>query len=260
LGVFCLCFDAHALWHLGYPDRATQRMDEALTLAEQLGHPFSRALALAYASMLYQFRREADRTREAAETATALCREQGFPYYLAWVLILRGWALTAQAHTAEGIEEMRSGLSAMRATGAKLREPYYLALLAEACIQQNESQSGLALLAEALGEGRDRQEQWHEAELHRLRGEFLTRSLRDDDEAAECFHRALDLARAHQSRALELRAATSLARLWRRQGKRAAPHALLAPIYRWFTEGFDTADLQEAGALLDDLSSARLLT
>ena len=255
LGVFCRCFAAHTLWHLGYPDQALQRIDQALTLAQELAHPFSRALALAYAAMHYQFRREEHRAHEAAEAAVALCREHGFPYYLAWGTIMQGWALTAMRQGEEGMAQMRRGMAAMRTTGAQLRGPYYLALLAEACGQTGQAEAGLTMLAEGLSEARQPGECWHEAELHRLRGELLL--LRDphtsDTEVEQCFHRAIGLARQQQARSLELRAAISLARLWQHEGNQVAAYDLLAPIYDWFTEGFDTADLQDAKALLDEL-------
>jgi predicted ATPase len=266
LGVFCHCFAAHTHWHLGYPDQALQHIQQALTLAEELAHPYSRAVALAYAAMLYQFRREAHLTREAAETATVLCQEQGFPYYLAWVTIMKGWALTAQEQGKEGQAEMRRGLGAIGATGARLRQPYYLALLAEACGQTGEVGAAVKMLAEGLGAAHHHGECWQEAELHRLKGELLIarhafRARRSppggrqtiDTQVERCFHQALAIARRQRAKSLELRAAMSLARLWRRQGKRADAHDLLAPIYIWFTEGFDTADIRDARALLGEL-------
>jgi predicted ATPase len=266
LGVFCHCFAAHTRWHLGYPDQALQHIQQALTLAEELAHPYSRALALAYAAMLYQFRREAHLTREAAETAIGLCQEQGFPYYLAWVTIMKGWALTAQEQGKEGQAEMRRGLGAIGATGAQLRQPYYLALLAEACGQTGEVGAAVKMLAEGLGAAHHHGECWQEAELHRLKGELLigrhaSRASRSqpggcqtiDTQVERCFHQALAIARRQHAKSLELRAAMSLARLWRRQGKRADAHDLLAPIYIWFTEGFDTADIRDAKALLGEL-------
>jgi DNA-binding winged helix-turn-helix (wHTH) protein/predicted ATPase len=266
LGVFCHCVAAHTHWHLGYPDHAVQHIQQALTLAEELAHPYSRALASAYAAMLYQFRREAQLTREAAETAIVLCQEQGFPYYLAWVTIMKGWALTAQEQGKEGQVEMRRGLSAIGATGARLRQPYYLALLAEACGRTGEVGAAVKMLAEGLEAAHRHGECWHEAELHRLKGELLIggnasrvgpsqpgggRTI--ETEVERCFHDALAIARRQHARSLELRAAMSLARLWQRQGKRADAHDLLAPIYSWFTEGFDTADIRDAKALLAEL-------
>jgi DNA-binding winged helix-turn-helix (wHTH) protein/predicted ATPase len=267
LGVFCRCSAAHALWHLGYPDEALHHIQHALTLSGELAHPYSRALALAYAAMLHQFRRETHLAQGMAETAIALCQEQGFAYYLAWGILMRGWALSAQCRGEEGMAEMRRGLDAIRATGAQLRQPYYLALLAEACGQTGEVEGGMQVLAEALAEADHHGEGWQEAELHRLRGELLLLAVRDpqasrshpggcqiiDSEAEQCFHQALAIATRQQAKSLELRAATSLARLWQRKGSRAKAYDLLAPIYHWFTEGFDTADLRDAKALLREL-------
>jgi predicted ATPase len=254
LGVFGRAHAPHALWALGYPDQALAMSREALTLAQELSHPFSRAVALDYAAMLHQFRREPQAVRERAEAAIALCAEQGFAYYLAWGTTMQGWAQVAQGQDVEGLAQMRHGLAALRATGASLRLPYYLALLAEACGQTGQVAEGLALLAEALAQAHKAGESWTEAELHRLKGELLLSLSADNHTEVEgCLHQALAVARHQQARSWELRAAMSLARLWQRQGKRDEAQALLAPIYGWFTEGFDTADLQEAKALLEAL-------
>ena len=269
LGVFCHCFAAHALWHLGYPDQARQRIHDALALAHALAHPFSRALALAYAAMLYQFRREGLQAHEAAEGAMRLCAEHGFAYYLAWGTIMQGWALTVQGQGKKGLRQMRGGLAALQATGAALRQPYYLALLADTCGQTGQAAAGLTMLADALTEAHTHGECWHEAELYRLQGEMLLQANSCGTQAdvvphaagghtraaaaEQCFQQALAVARAQQGKSLELRAAMSLSRLWQQQGRRDEARALLAPLYGWFTEGFDTADLQEAKALLEEL-------
>jgi predicted ATPase len=270
LGVFCRCFAAHTLWHLGYPAQALQRIDQALALARELAHPYSQALALAYAAMLYQFRRERHLVHETAEIAMTLCRDHGFAYYLAWGNILQGSELAASGQGTAGMLQMRSGLAAIRATGAELRQPYYLGLLAQACGQTGQAESGLTLLAEGLAGARRSGECWHEAELNRLRGELLLLASNQDAEATslpqgrriqmrdteveQCFQQALAIARRQQAKSLELRAAMSLARLWQEKGNRAQAYDLLAPVYAWFTEGFDTADLQDAKGLLDELS------
>jgi predicted ATPase len=255
LGVFCLCFEAHTLWHLGYPDQAYTRIYEALTMAQELAHPYSLALAQDYAAMLFQFRREEYMAQESAETAMALCTERGFAYYLAWGTIVQGWALVAQGRSAEGMAQMRHGLAAIRATGAELRQPYYLALLAGACGTVGQVENGLTMLAEARAQMHKTGECWTEAELYRLQGELLRQqSVVDVQQAETCFQQALDVARHQHAKSLELRAAMSLSRLWQRQGECEKARRLLAPIYGWFTEGFDTVDLQEAKALLDDLS------
>jgi predicted ATPase len=250
------------LWYLGYPDQALQRSREALTLARELVHPVSLASALLFAAWVHHFRREGPLIQERAETAIALAAEQGFTALLAHGTIFQGWALaqrsaapgTGQGCREEEIAQIRQGLAAWRATGAQVFRPYGLALLAEASAQAGQREAGLALLAEALVVANDTGERRWDAELHRLRGELLlTPSAAHAEEAESCFGQALDIARRQQAKSWELRAAVSLSRLWQRQGKRAEAHALLAPIYGWFTEGLDTADLQEAKALLDEL-------
>jgi len=152
LGVFDRVLGSHALWHLGYPDQALVMSHEGLALAQQLSHPFSLAVALDYAAMLHQFRREGSAVYGRAEAALALCTEQGFTYYLAWATFMQGWARVAQGQGEEGIGQMRWGLDALRATGAALRLPYYLARLAEACGHTGHATEGLVLLAEALAQ------------------------------------------------------------------------------------------------------------
>jgi predicted ATPase len=258
LGVFSRAHAPHTLWVLGYPDQALVISREALALAQQLSHPFSLAVALAYAAMSHQFRREPHAVREQAEAAIALCTEQGFAYYLAWGTTMQGWAQVVQGQGEVGIGQIRRGLAALRATGAALRLTYYLALLAEACGQTGQATEGLALLTEALTLVDTTGERWWEAELHRLQGELLLHAecgvQNAESTAEECFQQALDIARRQHARSLELRAAMSLGRLWQRQGKRTEAYQLLAEIYGWFTEGFNTADLQDAKALLDTLA------
>jgi TOMM system kinase/cyclase fusion protein len=255
LGVFGRAQVPHALWSLGYPDQALVMSREALTLAQELSHPFSLAVALDYAAMLHQFRREPQAVHERAEAAIALCTEQGFAYYLAWGMTMQGWARVAQNQDKGGMTQIRRGLAALRATGAALRLPYYLALLTEVCGQTGQAAEGLTLLAEALTQVHKTSESQTEAELHRLKGELLLSLSADNQAEAEaCFHQALAVARRQQAKSLELRAAMSLSRLWQQQGKRTEAHQLLAEIYGWFTEGFDTADLQDAKTLLEELA------
>jgi predicted ATPase len=247
LGVFCLCWAPHALWHLGYPDQAMAMSREAVALAQQLAHPFSLAIALNYAAMLHQFRREQSAVSERTEAAMALCAEQGFAYYLAWGATMQGWARAAPGQDTEGMAQIRRGLAALRATGAALRLPYYLALLAEACGHTGLAAEGVTLLAEALAHAHTTGESWTEAELYRLKGELLLALSTDNHAEAEgCFHQAFAVARRQHAKSLELRAAVSLSRLWQQQGKREAARETLAGVYHWFTEGFDTVDLQEA--------------
>jgi predicted ATPase len=256
LGVFCRCWTAHVLWHLGYPEQARAMSHTALVRAHALAHPYSLALTLNYAAMCHQFRREERATHERAEAATVLCREHGFVYYLAWGPILRGWVVVAQGQGEAGIARMRDGLAAFRAIGGKVRLPYYLALLAEAYRNTGQGAAGLTLIADALAQAATAGEGWWQAELYRLKGELLMQAggTHMVPEAEECMRLALTVARRQQARSLELRAAMSLAHLWQQQGQRTEAYELLAPIYGWFTEGFDTADLQEAKALLAELA------
>ena len=253
-GVCCLSHGACVLWFLGYPDRALQRIHEALTLGQELAHPHSLAIALHFAAELHQLRREGQVAQERAAMEIALSEEQGAVQWLARGTILRGWALAWQGQGAEGLAQMCQGLSAYRATVAEEQRAYFLALLAEGYRGTGEVQEGLRVLAEALAAAHHRGERYCDAELHRLTGELLLLQSTDRHAEAEaCFQQAMAVARRQQAKSWELRAATSLARLWQQQGKRAAAYDLLAPVYGWFTEGFDTADLREAKALLEEL-------
>jgi predicted ATPase len=185
-------------------------MDEALALAKQLAHPYSRALALAYAAMLYQFHGEPQLVLESAEIALTLCNEQGFPYYLSWATIMQGWALTALGQNEAGITRIREGMAAMQATGAGLRRPYYLALLGTACGQVGRVEEGLSLLTQGLTVAEQTGEHWNLAELYLRKGDLLLDS--NGGEAELCFRQALDIAIRQQAKALERRAASSLGR------------------------------------------------
>ena len=254
-GVHGLSFGAWALWYLGYPDQALRRVHDALALAQEVSHPFSLGFALAFAAWLHQLRREGHAVHERATALMALATDQGFPFWDSWGTVLRGWALAEQGQCAEGITQLRQGIAAWQATGAALQLPYYLALLVEAYGKAGQAEEGLRVLAEALTAVHNTGERQHEAELHRLKGALLLAQDGTDAQEAECcFRQAMEVACQQQAKSLELRAALSLSRLWQQHGKRAEAHALLAPVYGWFTEGFDTADLQEAKALLDALA------
>jgi predicted ATPase len=255
-GMALLSFLSHVLWYLGYPDQALQKSREAVTLASELCHPYSLAFALSFATRLHQFRRERHATQEQAEALRALASAQGFAFFLSHALILRGWGLPMQEPGEERIAQIRQGIAAYRATGAELERSHWLALLAERCGQGGQAEEGLHVLAEALAAVHTTGEHFYEAEIYRLKGEILWRQAAGREHEAEaCLHQALDVAHRQEAKALELRATMSLSRLWQQQGKRAKARELLAPIYGWFTEGFDTADLQEAKALLDELGA-----
>jgi predicted ATPase len=251
----CISWAALTLWLLGYPDQAQQRGHAALTRARQLAQPFSLAFAQAWTAWLHQLRREPRATQAQAEAAMAVCTEQGFAQLLAFGRLLQGWALAAQQQGEDGIAHIYQGLEAYQATGAAVGRPQYLALLAEAHGQVGQAEAGLAVLTEALTVVGQTGERSYEAEIHRLTGQLLlAHSGAHHTQAEACFRQALDVARRQQTKSLELRAATSLGRLWQQQGKRTEAYNLLAPVYGWFTEGFDTADLQKTRALLEALA------
>jgi class 3 adenylate cyclase/predicted ATPase len=246
---------ALALQLLGYPDQALRRSHEALTLAQELSHPFSLAFVLAHAATLHQFRCEAQAAQERTETLLALARVQGFARWEAWGTIIGGWALAKQGQGEEGIAQIHQGLAAWQAAGQELGRPVFLALLAEAYGKVGQAEAGLSVIAGALALMDKIGERYLEAELYRLQGElFLWHVVPDALQAEACFQQALTVARHQRAKSLELRAALSLARLWQQQGKRAEARQLLADVYSWFTEGFDTPDLQEAKARLEALA------
>jgi TOMM system kinase/cyclase fusion protein len=254
-GVTCHSHAAWALWCLGYPDQGWARNQEAVTLAQQLAHSYSLGFALNWAAIFHQLRREVSAVQEHAEAAIRVAQEQGFPQWQANGAIQRGWVLAHQGRAQEGIEQITQGLRAIRAIGAESRRPYSLALLAQAYGIMGQAEAGLPVLAEALALVDTTDERLNEPELYRLKGELLLQqSLDNQVETEACFHKALDIARSQQAKSLELRAVTSLSKLWQQQGKRQEAHDLLAPVYGWFTEGFDTADLKDAKGLLDELA------
>jgi predicted ATPase/class 3 adenylate cyclase len=255
LGVASDSFLAWELWSLGFPAQALQHSQAARTLAEEVSHPYSLALALVYAAVVHQYRREASAAREQAAAAMTLATERGFASWLARSTVLHGWALAMQGQGKQGIAEIRQGLAAELATGSTLFQPYFLGLLAEAYAVGGHPDEGLHALAEALAVLDTTGGRFYAAELYRLKGALLLQQTVSDAAQAEAyFHQALDVARRQQAKSFELRAAMSLSHLWQQQGKRQEAHDLLAEVYGWFTEGFDTADLQEAKALLDELA------
>ncbi|HEY5867593.1 MAG TPA: hypothetical protein VI542_18895, partial [Candidatus Tectomicrobia bacterium] len=251
-GVCCHMLAAPSLWLLGYPDQAVASSQAALALAQQLAHPVSLTMALYWAAVVHHLRREVPLTQARAEAAMIIATDQGFPQYLAQAMPLLGWALAVNDQGEDGIVMILQALAAYQATGATANRPYYLSLLAEASTKVGQTAEGLEALAEALVTVAKSRVRWWEAELCRLRGELLLQQTATQPQEAEvCFQQALAAARRQQAKSLELRATVSLARLWQCQGKRIEAHQLLAEVYGWFTEGFDTADLQEAKALLD---------
>jgi predicted ATPase len=257
-GVGCRVHGALTLWLLGYPNQALARLHEALALAHELSHPYSLAFTRCWVAFVSQFRRDVPAVYEHAEAAVALSTEQGFPLWAALGTSLRGWALALQGQGEEGMAQVRQGSTAWRATGAAVLVPYLCTVLAEVYDHLGHTEDGHQALAEAHILVEQHEERWWEAEVCRLRGVLLLRQPGTPQAEAEVWlQRALDVARRQEAKSLELRAAMSLSRLWQQQGKRTEAYELLAPIYGWFTEGFDTADLQEAKTLLDALAEGQ---
>jgi predicted ATPase len=253
-------------------------MHEALTLAREVSHPLSVAFALSFAAVLHQCRREGHFTAERAAEVRTLADEQGFALFGAWGMYMQGWALAEQGRGEEGRTQIQQGIATYRATGAELARPYQLMLLADAYQRGKQPEAGLSVLTEALAVSDRTGERIWEAELYRLTGELTLQQASNEPgaksaeqesvpphpqghilkpdahgEAEAYFCNALTIARQQQAKSPELRAATSLARLWQQQGKQAEAHDMLSEIYGWFTEGFDTKDLREAKALLEEV-------
>jgi predicted ATPase len=239
--------------------------EEALTLARELGHPWSFAFALHYTVLTHQFRRERQAALQQVEELRKFAHEQGFPFWLAMATITRGFELVWQGASDEGMLQMRQGLAAYRALGAEIASTYWLALLAEGYLITEQIEEGLSVLAEIFTiAGKNGERVW-ESELYRLKGELLLKQREKARgaksktkltlDAERCFQQALERARHQSAKSFELRAVVSLSRLWQKQGKAEDARQLLTEIYDWFTEGFETADLREAKALLTELTS-----
>jgi len=278
-GVVCLVRLAWTLWYLGYPDQAAQRAEEARRLAQTIGHPYTTGYALSFLTWLACDRRDWPAAETVVTVLEALCRKHGFEYWLAVALVLKGRLQVERGAVEEGIAFILEGMAAQQVADVELYLPYSLSALATGLSRatflgvawrSGVSQAlghfpaiagavgnlamGLAALEEALATVAERGDRWYEAELHRLQGELLLARGDPADAVAACFQRALNLARQQQTRSLELRAVLSLSRLWAKQGKHSEAQQLLAAIYGWFSEGFETADLQEAKALLNEQS------
>jgi predicted ATPase len=250
--VMCLSYLAYTLWTLGYPDQALKRVNEAVGLAQALSHPFSLVFAENFAGFLYLYRREARAAQAQAELVTTICNEHEFTEFFELANFVRGAAMAGQGRSEEGIAQMQD---ASRASGNTLRRPALLIRFAEAFMEEGRLDDGLRALAEALAIAEKNEDRQDEPEKHLVKGELL---LRQDHsyapEAQNCFQRAIEIARQQSAKSYELRATMSNARLLVREGRRDEARTMLAEIYNWFTEGFDTADLKDAKALLDELA------
>jgi predicted ATPase/class 3 adenylate cyclase len=246
---------AHLAWtlgSLGYVDQARLRLHEVLSEADRLEHAYTRAMMLSFACWVEWASRSPEQVRRRAEESVALSIEHNFPLWLAWGTAYRGWSLTALGQTQEGLVLIKQGLAAVRATGTILMTPHWLMLLADAYAMLGQPDEGLSCLAEAALVLGTIDERFEEAEFHRLRGQLLN-GVGERAEAETNYHQAMAIAKRQGAKVWELRAATSLARLWINEGKCYEARDLLGPIYDWFTEGYETSDLKEAKALLDSL-------
>jgi predicted ATPase len=263
-GTICRTYDAVSLWHLGYPDQAMERAHDAFALSQRLVHPFSQTWGLITLALIHSSRREGALAQDKAEAAIAMATEKGLMQELAISMSIRACAVIHQGKADEGIPQLDEAMAAYQATGTRLSRTNWLVVLADAYRQTGQAEHGLAIITEALTFIEETDERWWEAEVHRVKGELvLIQGSQDDSQngnvstAVNCFQTALNIARRQEARSLELRAATSLARLWQQQDKIAEARDLLASVYHWFTEGFDTTDLKDAKALLNELAEGQ---
>jgi predicted ATPase len=244
LGVVLFC--------LGYPEQALAQSKAAIADARRLVHPTSLAASLSMGGVLLSLAGKNAALRERANQLAAVAAEQGFPLWRAAATAYHGWLQVKHGDVTHGIPLLRSGTAAFRATGSEAYAPYFVALMARACDIAGQVEEALTLLEDALQIVERTKERWLAAELNRHKGELLLRQ-GQSEAAEELYRKALSIAVKQEAKLWELRAAASLARLLRDQGRHAEARDLLAPVYGWFTEGFDTPDLKEAKALLDEL-------
>jgi predicted ATPase/class 3 adenylate cyclase len=260
-GVTAQVLLALALVHLGYPDQALEHSRQAVSAAHELNHANTLGYVLAHACLVYQFCRDEDSVAASVQALVLLCQQHSLPLWLGVAASIEGWVTLERGQLAAGVARIRQAWIDLRATGSRLFLPHLSVWLAEGYAAQAQITEALNVIAEALEFVHQTDERWWEAELYRLKGELLVKgeggTLRVKEEAAAeaCFLKAIEVARRQTAKALELRATVSLARLWQAHGKQEQAHQLLAEIYGWFTEGFETVDLREAKALLEAFSS-----
>jgi class 3 adenylate cyclase/predicted ATPase len=252
--VMVLSFRSVALWMLGYPEAALADADQALKDAREIGHAPSLMQALFIPSLTHFLLGNYAAANAQADELVTVAEEKSAPLWMAWGRIMQGCVLALTGKPSDAVHQLTSGISALRSTGSTLWLPIWLTDLAEAYADLGQHDDAWRCIGEATVTVERTKERWYEAEVNRIAGEIALMSpIRDTAEAEAYFERALAVARAQQAKSWELRAAMSMARLWRDQGKRDEAGELLTPVYGWFTEGFDTLDLKEAKALLDEL-------
>jgi predicted ATPase len=258
-GITAACYDAMSLWLLGYPVRAEQQAQKALDFARELSSPFHHAVANGMLAMYYAYRRDADATLAAAQTTIAISIENGFSHWVACGTTLKGWAMVRKGNQKEGMIDLTEGIAKWQSTGAQMLVPTYRLLQAEAHLAARDGQKALTLFEQCVAMSQKNHESYYDSELHRLRGEIRLLSKRsianllNRQEAEADFLQAIRTAKSQKAKSLELRATTSLCRLWQETGKGKEAKRMLANIYSWFTEGLDTPDLKAAKELLDEL-------
>jgi predicted ATPase len=255
-GVCCGYHAAEVLWFLGYPDHALRRSRESLKLARELAHPSTSAFVTFFAATFHQLRGEKEAVWAQVEECLAIANEHGFSRWQPLMNFLQGWLLSETGQSSAGITKMSEMLSSKgRSPLGNRWSTHCAALLADAHRKIGQTIEGLSVVTDALSMAQSTDCRYYEAELHRIKGELLlTQTAPDDAQAESCFRQAIEVACRQEARSLELRAAMSMSRLWQRQGKKAEAQKLLAEIYGWFTEGFDTADLKSAKTLLEELA------
>lgn len=255
--VYCLALASQTLWTLGYPEQALRQSQEATALAQTLAHAQSLVFAQYYAARLHSLRREFALAARFAEATLTLATTQGFPYYHGLAMFLRGWVTAMEGQGEAGVAQMYQGVQEVQRTETALAQPFFLTFLAEIHDHLGQTDTARHLLADADSLVAANGQRGWAAETARLQGLLWLHQAEPDVRQAEaCFHQALTIARHQQAKALELRAALSLGRLWQRQGKGEAARHLVRAIYAWFTEGMETSDLQQARAFLQGAADA----
>jgi predicted ATPase/class 3 adenylate cyclase len=256
-GVTAQVLLALALVHLGYLDQALEHSRQAVSAAHELNHANTLGYVLAHACLVYQFRRDVDSVAASVQTLVRLCQQHSLPLWLGIATSIEGWVMLERGQPEAGVARIRQAWIDLRATGSRLFLPQLSVWLAEGYAALGQTTEALNVIAEALEFVHQTDERWWEAEIYRLKGELLVKGeggtlhVKEEEAAEACFLKAIEVARRQEAKSLELRATVSLARLWQAHGKQEQAHQMLAEIYGWFTEGFETVDLREAKALLE---------
>ena len=249
-----LLYAAHWLWVAGYPDQAVAAEIQRYEQSHRLNHPYQTCFGNCWGSTCYQYRGERDALMQRIDEGAALAEQLDLPMWTAGSDMFRGWWLAQTGDVKSGIEQFARGLDMWRGIGAEIVVPWWHAQLGQLYALDGKVDQGLDFVEKGLDQAERWLEKAHLAELHRIKGDLLMVQESPEPEAAvQAYQQALSVSRAQQAKGWELRAATSLARLWQSQSKSDKAYDLLFPVYDWFTEGFDTADLKEARTLLGEL-------